>query len=126
MIRRPDYDATTYQQSTYSDRHKQAYLRVRNDTLAKLIASSSPAGRRLRVLEIACGPGLTLAHLTRALPQHLLLAIDRSAAMLHQARENVVAAAGTPRVARATALRLPFASGTFDVVFATRFIHIYP
>jgi ubiquinone/menaquinone biosynthesis C-methylase UbiE len=126
MIRRPDYDATTYQQSTYSERHKQGYLRVRNDALAELIASKSPPGRRLRILEIACGPGLTLTHLTRALPQHLLVAIDQSAAMLQQARENVAAAAGTPRVARATALRLPFASETFDIVYATRFIHIYP
>jgi ubiquinone/menaquinone biosynthesis C-methylase UbiE len=59
-------------------------------------------------------------------PKDLVVGIDRSPAMLRQSQERVTAAGGTPRLARATALRLPFVSGAFDLVFATRFIHIYP
>ena len=39
---------------------------------------------RLRVLEIACGTGLSQAYLSRTNPEDLVVGIDRSAAMLTQ------------------------------------------
>jgi SAM-dependent methyltransferase len=125
MERRPDYDAATYQEATYAEVHKQGYLQFRNETLDELIEERQHDSDELRILEIACGPGLSLAHLARTHPRHQLVAIDRSAAMLAQSRDNINAAAGTPRLARASALRLPFEAQVFDLVFATRFIHIY-
>ena len=126
MPPRADYDATTYLESTYADAHKQAYLLVRNEALTELLAELRGDRSRLRVLEIACGPGLSQAYLSRTNPEDLVVGIDRSAAMLTQSHERLGAAGHRPRLARATALRLPFAAGAFDVVFATRFIHIYP
>ena len=126
MPHRPDYDATSYELVTYADAHKQGYLRVRNDALDQLMSESQHPGDRLRVLEVACGPGLSLSHLTRARPDAFLVAIDQSWNMLRQSRRQITDAASTPRLTRATALRLPFATDAFDFVFATRFIHIFP
>jgi ubiquinone/menaquinone biosynthesis C-methylase UbiE len=126
MPRRRDYNAASYVESTYKEEHKQAYLRVRNEALGELIAELKRSRGRLRTLEIACGPGFSLVHLTRKSPDDLLVGMDRSADMLQLSQTHVAAAGGTSRLVRATALRLPFAAGTFDVVFATRFIHIYP
>ena len=124
--RRPDYDAARYQNLTYEGDHKLAYLQTRSGAVDAMIDGLQQQRGRLRILEIACGPGLSQVHLARTHPQHLIVAIDQSAAMLQQSAANIRAAGATPRLARTTALRLPFATGTFDMVFATRFIHIYP
>ena len=45
--------------------------------------------------------------------------------MLPESWSNITAASSSPRLARASAARLPFPDHVFDVVFATRFIHIF-
>jgi SAM-dependent methyltransferase len=119
------YDVDAYERAMYAGAHKEGYLRVRSETLSDLVEQVRRNGRRLRILEVACGPGLSLAHLAQIGQQDTLVGIDVSAEMLQGASRNINAAGGAPRLARASATGLPFAEGTFDLVYATRFIHIF-
>lgn len=86
-------------------------LRLLGPALARL-----PSGRRLRVLDLGCGPGdLTL--LLLAEPRLEIVALDLSAAALGQFRAPL-AAAPPERLAlvRASVYELPFASASFDAV----------
>lgn len=97
----------------YYDEFAPAYERQRGhgyhalvDDLEADLALRHCRGRR--VLEVGCGTGLILgrlaAHASKA------LGIDLSGGMLERARARGLA------VAQATATRLPFADGAFDVV----------
>ena len=121
-LRGPEY-GKPYQESTYGPGHKQQYLRLRSETLASLLEESGGHGPK-RVLEVACGPGLSLAHLGRE-TGHTLVGIDMSPKMLQTAAENVRRTGRSVGLARASAFQLPFADGTFDFVYATRFIHLF-
>ena len=76
------------------------------------------------MLEVACGPGLSLDHLSRHAGDVHLAGIDMSRDMLRLAAANV-ASARKPELAQASARQLPFRDASFDVVFATRFIHLF-
>jgi ubiquinone/menaquinone biosynthesis C-methylase UbiE len=110
-----------YQNVTYAPSHREAYLRVRSDALRELLDKTPhPA----RVLEVGCGPGLSLSHLGR-LDRHQLVGIDESPAMLRTAAANIRANGARAELVRGSALELPFVDGTFDFVYATRFIHLF-
>ncbi|MFE6779846.1 methyltransferase domain-containing protein [Streptomyces sp. NPDC057702] len=89
------------------------------DTLAALLHDGTvyPAGSR--VLEVGCGVGAQTVHLVRASPGARLVAVDRDAASLAQARARVAAHAPGARVGwqRADLFALPFADASFDHVF---------
>ena len=70
-----------------------------------------------RVLDVACGPGSLTQHLTGD-----VTGLDASEAMLEIARERVPGAG----FVRGDALRLPFADGCFDRVFASFFYGLLP
>ena len=69
-----------------------------------------------RVLEVGCGPGVTLRHLAREVGAGRVDAVDPSPAMLAQARRRNAAAIAQGRAGLhlAGAERLPFAAGEFD------------
>lgn len=73
-----------------------------------------------RVLEIGCGVGLAIACLCERAPSAMIVAIDRSRAMIDRARANNRAATIAGRVALQQAAlaeaRLPRAA--FDMIFA--------
>jgi|SRR5271170_5212564 len=72
----------------------------------------------LRVLDIGCGTGDLARLAARRYPSAQVVAADFTAPMLANARRRGLRAAEGPRVAlaRATALHLPFADRSFDLV----------
>jgi len=76
------------------------------------------AGPMRRVLDVGCGTGDLARLVARRYPGSRVIGADFTAPMLANARRRGRRAAEGPRVslARATALRLPFADGAFDLV----------
>jgi ubiquinone/menaquinone biosynthesis C-methylase UbiE len=74
-----------------------------------------------RVLDAGCGTGDLAAALRRARPDVLVVGSDLSEGMLDRSRE-----AGAEPLVQADATRLPFASGSFDVVVARGVLHHLP
>jgi demethylmenaquinone methyltransferase / 2-methoxy-6-polyprenyl-1,4-benzoquinol methylase len=75
-------------------------------------------GEILRVLDIGCGTGDLARQVARRYPKCEVTAADFTGEMLRNAqRRDARAREGSRvRLVRATALKLPFASGTFDLV----------
>ncbi|MGD3106451.1 methyltransferase domain-containing protein [Streptomyces sp. YGL11-2] len=91
------------------------------DTLAALLHAGTayPAGSR--VLEVGCGVGAQTVHLVSGSPGARIVAIDRSAASLAQARAHLAAhapeAVADVRWHQADLHRLPFSDASFDHLF---------
>jgi len=84
---------------------------------------SHPLGTSERVLEVAVGTGLVHARLARRLgTSGLLVGVDLAPRMLRVTRRQVPGA----RLARADARRLPFASESFDLVWASYLLDLIP
>jgi len=80
---------------------------------------------RERVLEIAVGPGTVFESLGRANPDGLTIGIDLTPGMLDRTRRLLRRASLTkPALCRSDALRLPFANGSFDLVFSSYFLDL--
>lgn len=80
-----------------------------------------------RVLEIGFGPGADLARVSKRVTEGMLAGVDPSDVMLAQAqrRNRAVARAGRLVLERGTAEKLPFASATFDRVFAINSVQFW-
>lgn len=122
--RRRYYDKTGdgYEISRYADRHMEDYRDFRNDTLAAIL-DGSQVGANARILEVGCGTGLTLQHLSRLSPGFRVFGMDLSATMLKQANEKGSKLSNRPRLVLGDAGLLPYEDGLFDVTISTRFIH---
>jgi ubiquinone/menaquinone biosynthesis C-methylase UbiE len=114
-----------YQRQMYGSSHMQDYLKRRCETLRRVVQQAGGDSRRLRVLEVACGPGLSLSYLRHLSKGHQFVGMDASVEMLSLARKNNSGADGAPQLARGSAFQLPFADATFDVVYSTRFLHMF-
>lgn len=90
------------------------------DTLAALLHAGTAYAAGSRVLEVGCGVGAQTVHLARNSPGARIVAIDRSAESLAQARAYVTAQEPGADVEWRTAdlHHLPFGTGEFDHVFA--------
>lgn len=89
------------------------------DTLAALLHAGTAYPPGSRVLEVGCGVGSQTVHLARNSPGARIVAVDRSAESLAQARAHVTAQAPAAEVDWHTAdlFHLPFAEAEFDHVF---------
>lgn len=105
--------------ATWYDRIWSRYVR-RSVTLT-LPYTAVNAGQR--ILDVGCGTGQFLEQLDRRTPGAALIGIDLTPPMLHVARLRLL---GHADVMIAEASRVPFASGTFDVVVSTSVIHYLP
>lgn len=88
-----------------------------------LPAFSLDPDRKLRILEIGCGPGALAQALNRWYPHAEITAVDRDSAFITYAKENV------PGVTfmEGDATHLPFEDGSFDVTISnTVSEHIEP
>lgn len=87
-----------------------------------VLARLAPAGNE-RVLDVGCGTGRLTEHLLDRLPGGGVVAVDRSAAMLHTARRHLSARHGHHvRFVHADAAALPFA-GAAAAIFSTATFH---
>ena len=82
------------------------------------LARFAPGLAVARALDLGCGTGELSRLVAHRFPRARLVGADFTGAMLRVAARRTVGAAGAPRItyARATALRLPFADGSFDLV----------
>ena len=100
----------------------EGYRALRNETLG--VALEQAFGREpLRILEVGCGTELSLEYLAGSPVPHSLFGMDVSDTMLRQAESKASLAGNKPFLALGDAAFLPYRSDSFDVVFATRFIH---
>jgi demethylmenaquinone methyltransferase/2-methoxy-6-polyprenyl-1,4-benzoquinol methylase len=85
-------------------------------------------GPQDHVLEVATGPGLTLLEIVKRLaPRNAARAIDLSFGMLKEARHRVEAAGYTNiDLGQADARRLPFPTGTFDLLYNSFLLDLIP
>lgn len=82
-------------------------------------------GRRLRILDVACGTGRSLAQISAALPGHQYFGMDLSPYYVEQARRLLRDVPETTLLAE-NAETIPFADGYFDVVTSTYLFHELP
>lgn len=108
----PDWDAAHYHR--VSDPQRSWGLRV----LDRL----QPAPGE-RILDIGCGTGRLTADLYGRVGDGVITAVDRSPAMVREARRHLPARIG---VAEADAVALPFGDERFDAVFSTATFHWVP
>ncbi|MGB6442812.1 MAG: ubiquinone/menaquinone biosynthesis methyltransferase [Thermoplasmata archaeon] len=76
-----------------------------------------PPGPVERILDLGCGTGELTRLAARHFPRAHVVGMDFTAAMLTVARRRTGPATPAPRISygRGTAMRLPFADGTFDL-----------
>lgn len=77
------------------------------------------------ILDVGCGTGRLTAQLAAAAGTGLVVGLDRSAAMLHQARAWLARQAPQVRLVRGDAAALPFAE-TFGAIFSAATLHWVP
>lgn len=86
-------------------------------------AAAPPAARRLRVLDVACGPAKLVRLLAERLPPCChVTGLDIDEAMVRTARLTLAGVSNTD-VVHGDARRLPFADGAFDVVVESLMLH---
>lgn len=79
------------------------------------------------VLDVGCGTGTLLMEAAKRIgPAGVLHGVDRSPEMLAHARSKAVAHHIRAEFREASSDRLPFADGSFDVVFCTLMLHHLP
>ncbi len=94
-------------------------------TEAALASSEARApGADARVLDVACGTGLLLRHLTSKMKYPYAVGIDRVPAMLERARQAVPDDAHL--LLQADAASLPLADRAFSLVVSTSALHYFP
>jgi trans-aconitate 2-methyltransferase len=81
-----------------------------------------PAGRYRRILDAGCGSGRLTAHLMRAFPRAEVTGLDRSAAMIEEARRNLHRFARRLRFHEADLLEAAPGTG-YDLAFSNATFH---
>lgn len=114
-----------YESTTYGRDHLQLYRDIRNAEITRILRDCNSECKPLRVLEVGCGTGMVLEHLISLPEQHNVFGLDGSETMLEQARQRFENRQRTPELSLGSADALPYPSETFDVVIATRFIHLF-
>jgi len=83
-------------------------------------------GRPLRILDIGCGTGLFASRVREALPDSTVYGIDLVSGMLEKGKPRWEFHAGSVFPVQGDSERLPFDSGSFDVVTCANSFHHYP
>jgi len=111
----------------YASAAEQAHLDAIDDTFVEHSVRLLAGKQRGRALDIGTGPGQIVMKLARRLILWKFTGVDRSQAMIEQAKRNL-ASAGGALVARvefqvADGNRLSFPNGTFDFIMCNSVLH---
>jgi ubiquinone/menaquinone biosynthesis C-methylase UbiE len=112
-----------YEGERYGAAHMRAYGDRRCEALLRIARDAFPPGRPLTMLEVGCGTGISVEFLARQPEQYSLYGVDFSRTMLTQAIGRCARLDNAPRFVLASGFGLPFPDRSFDLVYATRFIH---
>jgi len=93
--------------------------------MTRFARAEPPAGRPLRILDVACGTGRTLAQIAAALPGAQLFGVDLSPWYLEEARRRLARVPDVSLVSE-SAEKLPFRDGYFDAVTSVYLLHEMP
>jgi ubiquinone/menaquinone biosynthesis C-methylase UbiE len=97
------------------------------ETMTELICKAARVANGLRILDVGCGFGGTIAHLNEHLTACELVGLNIDERQLARARQAVTARPGnTVRFVQGDACALPFDKGSFDVVLAVECIFHFP
>jgi len=113
----------TYEERRYGSEHMEFYRRMRDEELTRVLQAEFGSRPGLEILEVGCGTGPTLEHLATTLTQPHITGADLADEMLDQSRQRIDDRELDVGLVKASCHCLPFDTGTFDVVVATRFIH---
>ena len=83
-------------------------------------------GRPIRILDVGCGTGVFAARIRSEVPEAQVWGIDLVADMLHRGTERWRHHFGHVVPIQGDSERLPFASGTFDIITCANSFHHYP
>ncbi|SIO57556.1 Methyltransferase domain-containing protein [Singulisphaera sp. GP187] len=110
------YDRSILQWLLFGPSHRALIRRIRT------VVEDRPA----RILDVGCGTGVFASRIRESLPNAKVWGIDLVAEMLTKGTERWRQHAGHIQPAQADSERLPFASGTFDIVTCANSFHHYP
>jgi ubiquinone/menaquinone biosynthesis C-methylase UbiE len=110
------YDRSILQWLLFGPSHRAIIRRIR----------SRFGNRPLAVLDVGCGTGLFATRIRSALPAARVWGVDLVAAMLAKGAGRWRQYAGTITPIQGDSERLPFVSGSFDVVTCANSFHHYP
>lgn len=125
VARREGYDRSgrKYADRRYGPPIHDVYRRRRNEVLTEIISNAVGNNGPLKILEVGCGPGLTLEYLGGVSDKYELHGLDFSKTMLDVADERLQALPNRWKLVFGSAFQLPYTNEYFDVVYSTRFIH---
>jgi len=113
--------------SAYASAAGQKHLEALDNSFVDRILSLSARDGHLsgRWLAVGCGPGNLALKIARRCAQGLIVGIDRSRNMVQAARRDACDSglASCALFHQASADRIPFTSGAFDVVFSNSVLH---
>lgn len=89
------------------------------DCTARALAMAGALPPRPQILDIACGPGMQTMDLAALLPEARIVAVDMHEPFLEELRRRAAAAGAAHRIEtlRADMAALPFAPGSFDLIW---------
>lgn len=105
----------------------EAFMGIAFDDELDCIARAARVDEASRVLDLACGPGIYARPFARRLSGRRVVGLDLSRPMLAYAQRRRRAEGLTNLdLVRGSALDLPFAAATFDVVNCCGALHLFP
>jgi ubiquinone/menaquinone biosynthesis C-methylase UbiE len=110
------YDRSILQWLLFSPSHRVLIRRIRE------VAGDRP----LRILDVGCGTGVFATKVRAALPRTEVCGVDLVPEMLREGRPRWRLHPGHVFPVRGDSERLPFGSGSFDVVTCANSFHHYP
>jgi ubiquinone/menaquinone biosynthesis C-methylase UbiE len=111
--------AASYETKYERELHKRISDRVERRVIARALALTG--GPHERLLDVPCGAGRLSPELIGHAKNKVIFEADYSPTMLLRCGAN--ARGYEPRLTRLNALSLPFAPGTFDLIFSVRISH---
>ena len=110
------YDRSILQWLIFGPSHRVLIGRIRE------VVGDRPA----RILDVGCGTGVFASRLRAASPAVEVYGVDLVSEMLHKGRERWRSHRGHVFPVQGDSERLPFATGSFDIVTCSNSFHHYP